>query len=86
MALGYYLGTKAGRQRYDQINRTLRRLRRSDAFETATDKAKSTLEDGVDKAKDLVGSRVGDGGNGDAAFGDAGTGGAPGNGMPTRFS
>jgi hypothetical protein len=76
MALGYYLGTKAGRQRYDQINRGLRRLRRSDAFETATDKAKSTLEDGVDKAKDLVGSRIGDGDNGDA----------PGNGMPTRFS
>jgi hypothetical protein len=76
MALGYYLGTKAGRQRYDQINRTLRRLRRSEAFETTTDKAKSTLDDGVDKAKDLVGSRIGDGGNGDA----------PDIGMPTRFS
>ncbi len=76
MAVGYYLGTKAGRQRYDQINRGLRRLRRSDAFETATDKAKSTLEDGAGKAKDLVGSRIGDAGNGDA----------PGSGMPTRFS
>lgn len=76
MALGYYLGTKAGRQRYDQINRALRRLKRSDAFETATDKAKTTLEDGVGKAKDLVGSRTGDADNGDA----------PGNGMPTRFA
>ncbi|MDQ6927186.1 MAG: YtxH domain-containing protein [Actinomycetota bacterium] len=76
MAAGYYLGSKAGRQRYDQINRTVRRLRRSDTFETATDKAKSTLEDGVGKAKDLVSSRLGDGGNGDA----------PANGMPTRFA
>jgi hypothetical protein len=86
MALGYYLGTKAGRQRYDQINRAMRRLRRTDAFETASDKAKSTLEDGVGKAKDLVGSRVGNGGGGDAGFGDGGNGDAPGNGMPNRFA
>ncbi|HUQ63042.1 MAG TPA: hypothetical protein VM121_04770 [Acidimicrobiales bacterium] len=73
--VGYYLGSKAGRQRYDQINRAVRRLKRSDAFETATDKAKSTLGDGVEKARDLVGSRVGDGDNGDA----------PGTMPPTRF-
>jgi len=81
MATGYYLGAKAGRQRYDQINRTIRRVRRSDTFETATEKAKSTLDDGVGKAKDLVGSRLGDGGNGDGGNGDM-----PGNGMPTRFA
>jgi len=75
--VGYYLGSKAGRQRYDQINRAVRRLKRSDAFETVTDKAKSTLGDGAEKARDLVGSRLGDGENGDT----------PENSMPpTRFS
>jgi hypothetical protein len=74
---GYYLGAKAGRQRYEQMNRALRRLRRSETFEAATDRAKSTLEDGVGKAKDLVGSKLGDGD----------TGGPPGNGTPpSRFS
>lgn len=69
MAVGYYLGSKAGRQRYDQINRAVRRLKRSEAFEAATGKAKTTLEEGVEKARDLVASRVGGGshhnGNGD---------------------
>ena len=32
---GYYLGTRAGRARYDQINRALRRLRRSRAINHA---------------------------------------------------
>jgi hypothetical protein len=71
MAVGYYLGAKAGRQRYDQINRAIRKLRRSEAFETATDKAKSTLEDGVGKARELVGSRLG---AGDNAYPDAANG------------
>lgn len=78
--VGYYLGSKAGRQRYDQINRVMRRLRKSEAFETAADKAKSTLGGGVEKARDLVGSKL-HGGNGN------GHGSAPGNGAPPgRFS
>jgi hypothetical protein len=70
-SVGYYLGAKAGRQRYDQINRTIRRVRHTDAVEAVTDKAKSTVGDGLGKARDLVGSRVGShlgggGGNGHA--------------------
>jgi hypothetical protein len=65
-AAGYYAGAKAGRQRYDQINRALRKARRSEAFEAATDKAKTALDEGVDKARDLVESRTGNGSGADA--------------------
>jgi len=69
---GYYLGTKAGRERHEQINRALRRARRSDAFETAADKTKSAVADKVDvardkaqeardKAQELVDSKLGNG-------------------------
>ncbi len=57
-AVGYYFGAKAGRQRYDEINRTLARLRRTPQVEAATEKAKSVLDEGVDKAKSLVGEKV----------------------------
>jgi len=68
-ASGYYLGTRAGRQRYDQINRSLGRLRRSEAFEQATDRAKTVVEEGVEKALSVVGAREGNGQGGD--HGDA---------------
>ncbi len=57
MASGYYLGARAGRQRYDQINRSLAKLRRSEAFEVAVDSARSVVEDGVEKARSAVESR-----------------------------
>ena len=58
MAAGYYLGAKAGRQRYDQINRGIAKLKRSDAFEVAADKAKAVVDLGVERAKDAVGSNT----------------------------
>ena len=60
-ATGYYMGAKAGRQRYDQINRQLARLKRSEAFEQAVDQAKTVVEEGVEKARSLVESRAGNG-------------------------
>ena len=51
---GYYLGAKAGRERYEQLNRTLRKVRRSDAYETAADKAKAVVDLGVERARDFV--------------------------------
>lgn len=71
---GYYLGAKAGRQRYDQINRSLAKLRRSDTFETAAEKAKTAVEEGVEKARSLVDARTGNGSNGHSGgpAGDAG--------------
>lgn len=51
---GYYLGSKAGRERHAQINRVLRKVKRSDAFEEATEKAKAAVDLGVERAKDFV--------------------------------
>ncbi len=53
-ASGYYLGARAGRERYDQINDFARRIKRSETFETATDTAKDAVDLGVDKAKEAV--------------------------------
>ena len=57
--LGYYLGTMAGRQRYEQINRMIRKAKRSDAYEVATDKAKAVVDLGVERAKDVVEDKFG---------------------------
>ena len=88
-ASGYYFGAKAGRQRYDEINRTLRRLRRSPKVEAATEKARHVLEqrvdlavdkakavvgEGVDKAKQVVGRKS----NGSSSMTDGSSNGVPG--------
>jgi hypothetical protein len=51
---GFYCGAMAGRERYEQINRTLRRAKRSDAFDAATGKAKAVVDLGVERARDIV--------------------------------
>jgi hypothetical protein len=53
-ATGFYVGTMAGRERYEQINRTLRRAKRSEAFDVAADKAKAVVDLGVERARDMV--------------------------------
>jgi hypothetical protein len=55
---GYYLGSMAGRERYEQINRLLRKVKRSDAYEVATDKARAVVDLGVERAKDVVDSKL----------------------------
>ena len=57
--LGYYLGAMAGRERYEQLNRMIRKVKRSDAYEVATDKAKAVVDLGVERAKDVVGDKIG---------------------------
>ena len=64
---GYYLGAKAGRERYEQMNRWLNRAKQSDAYETATEKAKAAVELGVERAKEVVEDHTPLGGNGKAA-------------------
>ena len=44
---GYYFGTAAGRERHEQIRQTIRKVKRSDAYDTATDKAKAVVDLGV---------------------------------------
>lgn len=60
--LGYYLGAKAGRERYEQLNDWLNRLRGSETVETASEKAKAIVDLGVERARDLV-DRGGDDGD-----------------------
>ena len=57
---GYYFGAKAGRERYEQLNRWLHQAKESEAFETATDKAKAVVDLGVERARDLVSDDGGD--------------------------
>jgi len=59
--LGYYLGAMAGRERYDQINRVARKVKRSEAFQTAEQKAKAAVDLGVERAKEAVEGRTGNG-------------------------
>lgn len=65
LGTGYYLGTMAGRERYEQINHWVDKVKRTETFEVATEKARSAVDVGVEKAKDLVDSRSHNGGNGD---------------------
>ncbi|MBA2751431.1 MAG: hypothetical protein H0U41_04225 [Actinobacteria bacterium] len=58
--LGYYLGSKAGRERYEQINDMVRKVKRSETFETAADKAKDVVDLGVERTMDIVDSKIGD--------------------------
>jgi hypothetical protein len=68
----------AGRERYEQLNRLIRKAKRSDAFDTASEKAKAVVDLGVERAKDAVESTFnGDKGsenpNGPAAAGPLAT-------------
>ena len=58
---GYYLGTAAGRERHEQINKMVRKVKRSDVYDTATDKAKAVVDLASERAKDLVDSKTGNG-------------------------
>ena len=57
---GYYLGAKAGRERYEELNRLLDKVRRSEAYETATEKAKAAVDLGVERVRDAVEDITGD--------------------------
>ena len=58
---GYYLGSMAGRERYEQINQAIRKIKGSDAFDEATDKARAVVDLGVERARDVVESKLGNG-------------------------
>jgi hypothetical protein len=54
LGVGYYLGAKAGRERYIQINTMLRKARRSDAYHQATDRAEAVVDLAAGRAKGFV--------------------------------
>ena len=64
---GYVLGAKAGRERYDQLQRLYENVVSSPAFQQATGKAKEAVGTGLEQAKDLASegvSKVKGGGDG----------------------
>jgi hypothetical protein len=74
LALGFYAGTWAGRARFEQINKVLRRLSRTGPVEAAGGKAKAVVDLGVERAKDIVDAKLGrDHATGDSTV-DAGVG------------
>ncbi len=57
LTTGYYLGAKAGRPRYEQLNRAARRLRRTPAIESAATtvgRAKAVVDLGRERVHDAV--------------------------------
>ena len=56
--VGYYFGARAGRERYEDINRMIRKIKRTDAFETATEKTKAAVDLGVERAKDAIDDKL----------------------------
>jgi hypothetical protein len=52
MGVSYVLGAKAGRQRYEQIQRMWRRATESPAFQDAADKVKGAAAFGLERARD----------------------------------
>jgi hypothetical protein len=57
---GYYLGARAGRERYEQLNRWIDRTRNSEAYETAAEKARAVVDLAAERARDLTGTGSGD--------------------------
>ncbi len=57
-AVGYYLGTKAGRERYRQLRRVGVGALRSPPADLAAAKARAALDLGVERLRDLVEARI----------------------------
>jgi hypothetical protein len=74
---GYYLGTAAGRERHEQIKQMIGKVKRSDAYETATEKAKAAVDLTVERVKDVVEEHTPLGGSKDSDLATV-------NGTPTR--
>jgi hypothetical protein len=51
---GYYVGTAAGRERHQQLKQAIGKVRRSDVYETATEKAKAAADLAAERAKEFV--------------------------------
>jgi hypothetical protein len=60
LALGYVLGTRAGRERYEQLRKTARDLSQTPAVQSATRNAKQAAGTAAGKAADAVVDKVGD--------------------------
>ena len=53
-AAGYYFGARAGRARYEQINRYVNKLLKSETVQDVADLAKEAVDVTVDTAREKV--------------------------------
>lgn len=60
---GYWFGTAAGRERHEQLRQLVQKAKRSDAFETATEKAKAAVDLTVERTKEFVDDHTPNGAN-----------------------
>jgi hypothetical protein len=60
LAIGYVLGTRAGRERYEQLRQTARDLSQSPTVQSATRNAKAAANSAATKAGHAVADKVGD--------------------------
>jgi uncharacterized protein YgiB involved in biofilm formation len=58
LGAGYVLGTKAGRERYEQLQRLYDNVKASKGFRRAKGKAKDAVGSGLGQAKDLASEGV----------------------------
>jgi outer membrane murein-binding lipoprotein Lpp len=64
-AVGYVLGARAGRERYDQIAQQAQKLRSNPTVQQKVDEAKHVAKDAAGTATDKVRSQVGHNGSSD---------------------
>ena len=54
VAVGYYLGARAGRERYEEIERTLDRVRATDAYQQARERVLDLIDGGMVQARTMI--------------------------------
>jgi hypothetical protein len=59
--VGYYLGARAGRERYEEINDLFRKVRGSQPVQRASDAAESLVEHGTERMAEKAERVSGDG-------------------------
>ena len=59
-AAGYVLGTKAGRERYEQIMDGWARISGDDRFQDIATRGKAVVDLAAERVKDTVGDKFGD--------------------------
>jgi len=57
-AIGYLLGAKAGRDRYEQLRRTYRRAMANDQVRRVVDQGKEILDVGTAQARNVVSQQL----------------------------
>jgi hypothetical protein len=57
-AIGYVLGSKAGRDRYEQLRRAYRRTTSNDRVRRVIDQGKEMLDSGTAQARGVVASQL----------------------------